>query len=101
MPSSFEHCSVCPFAAVAAGSEEIEYMEQALVQEHLIMLSIEEKGHRIDFSDEVSSSRILAARSCAKMIQERRCRQFYSLNMHKMENNGETVMIVRRGDAEE
>jgi hypothetical protein len=58
MPSSFEHCSVCPFAAVAAGSEEIEYMEQALVQ-------------------------------------------FYSLNMHKMENNGETVMIVRRGDAEE
>lgn len=101
MPSSFDHCSICPFAAVEVGSEEVQYMEQALAQEHLIMLSVEEQGHRIDLSEAVSSSRILAARSCAKVIRERRCRRFISLNLHKMDSDAETVLIVRREDTEE
>lgn len=101
MPSSFDHCSICPFAAIEAGSDEDQFMEHALVQEHLIMLGMDEQGHRIDLSEEVAPSRIFAARSCAKIIKERRCRRFISLNLHKMENGAETVLIVDRIDAEE
>lgn len=101
MPSSFEHCSICPFALVGAGTEAEGYVEQALVQDHLVLLASEEPDHRADLPEDFPPSRVFAARSCAKWIQEQTCRRYVSLNVRKLHSKGVTVLVVERDDAED
>ena len=97
MPSSREHCEICPFALVGEGLEAEEPIEQVIVREHILALARRENGHRADPSPpNIAPSRIFAARACAKWIVEQKCTRFVSLNVHKLGDDTDAVLIVER-----
>jgi hypothetical protein len=99
MPSSAEHCGICPLAHLEAADDDVAMSEDMCVKGHLFALAQEERAVSMQVAVpdiELVSTRIFAARACAKLIKEKWCTRFYMLSTRKLDTDKVSIVVVER-----